>query len=569
MRRKASEANNSGSESQKALNTSIIKAEDTLTVLRMETALSRFPLHRIAKKSGEIAIEIHDQVAAVQWSVSHNTKYGQPGPLAYRLDTLLVNRRIEEAGKPIPRLIRLGSLPEIATELGFTGHNWNLLRRALHQNASAYITAKLNYRANDRSERFLEAGFHRYSVIFTGEKLPSGEAANAVYLVLSDIFLDVLNTAMWRPLDYDYMKTLPPGSQRFYEIVSYQVYAALQFGNPRAKFAYSEYCLLSTATRYFDFEHVKKQMYKILRPHIQSGYLTKIEYEGTVNEQGEADWMMYLTPGPNASREYLAFTGQGKTRKPKAVKAKVSTSKKSEQELTLPFPEMSQESPADSGGISVGGTVTFLGAIADAAEATETESAEQKLIQALREAELNRSDAERFAREKPAECRRQLEFLPHVREFKTGRGAYLRRAIEEDYGPPKGYAQEQTRQASLETARRKRGAAALQAAEIVARQSHEERCSEPYLNYLRERVGEAQRTQPEAFQSFEQGEAAQRATLTSGPFAGRPLQQKALEVFDGEAMRMERARDFFHARGFSILNFWEWDAAHNPKPFQF
>ncbi len=301
MGQKVSEASKNGD--QKTLGSSIIKAEDTLTVLRMETALSRFPLHRIAKKSGEIAIEIDDQATAVQWSVSHNTKYGQPGPLAYRLDTLLVNRRIEEAGKPIPRLIRLGSLPEIAAELGFTGHNWNLLRRALHQNASAYITAKLSYRAHDRSERFLEAGFHRYNVVFTGERLPSGEAANAVYLVLSDIFLDVLNTAMWRPLDYDYMKTLPPGSQRFYEIVSYQVYAALQFGNPRAKFTYSEYCLLSTATRYFDFEHVKKQMYKILRPHIQSGYLTKIEYEATINPKGEADWIMYLTPGPNASRE--------------------------------------------------------------------------------------------------------------------------------------------------------------------------------------------------------------------------------------------------------------------------
>ena len=233
------------------IETAIEKATDeTLTVLRTETALSRFPLHRIAKKSGDITIEIHNQAAAVQWSVSHNTKYGQPGPLAYRIDTLLVNRRIEEAGKPVPRLIRLGSLPEIARELGFTGHNWNLLRRAIHQNASAYITAKISYRAADRSERFLEAGFNRYSVIFTGEKLPTGEVANAVYLVLSDIFLDVLNTALWRPLDYDYMKSLPPGAQRFYEIVSYQIYAALHHGNPRAKFSYSEYCLLSTAIRY-------------------------------------------------------------------------------------------------------------------------------------------------------------------------------------------------------------------------------------------------------------------------------------------------------------------------------
>ena len=90
--------------------------------------------------------------------------------------------------------------------------------------------------------------------------------ADAVYLVLNEIYLKVLNAAVTRPLDYDYMKSLPPAAQRFYEIVSYQIYAALLHENERAKLRYSEYCLLSTATRYLDFDHVKKQMYKIHLP---------------------------------------------------------------------------------------------------------------------------------------------------------------------------------------------------------------------------------------------------------------------------------------------------------------
>lgn len=84
--------------------------------IRVETALSRYPVHRLARQ-GDIAIDIREQdengAIAIQWRVSHNSEYGQPGPLAYKLDSLVVNRRIEEAARPIPRIIRLGSLADI------------------------------------------------------------------------------------------------------------------------------------------------------------------------------------------------------------------------------------------------------------------------------------------------------------------------------------------------------------------------------------------------------------------------------------------------------------------------
>ena len=125
----------------------------------------------------------------IQWEVSHNSRYGQPGPLAYKLDTLIVNRRIEEASRPIPRIIRLGSLHDICRELGICGRDSHetTSKNALYQNASALITAKFRYRlADGRHEGTIEAGFTRYSVVFTGEELPDGRKADAVYLVLND-----------------------------------------------------------------------------------------------------------------------------------------------------------------------------------------------------------------------------------------------------------------------------------------------------------------------------------------------------------------------------------------------
>jgi hypothetical protein len=54
--------------------------------------------------------------------------------------------------------------------------------------------------------------------------------------------MHVLNGAMTRPLDYDYLKSLPPAPQRFYELLSYQMYAALKYDRPRAKITYSAFC---------------------------------------------------------------------------------------------------------------------------------------------------------------------------------------------------------------------------------------------------------------------------------------------------------------------------------------
>ena len=75
-----------------------------------------------------------------------------------------------------------------------SGRQYAHLKSAFHQNASALILLPyLRYRGRDGIERTLNTGFTRYSVIFTGEILPDGTQADAVYLVLSEPYLDILN----------------------------------------------------------------------------------------------------------------------------------------------------------------------------------------------------------------------------------------------------------------------------------------------------------------------------------------------------------------------------------------
>jgi hypothetical protein len=291
------------------------------SIIRTETVLSKLPIHNLAKK-GSIKISIirkgpNGQVE-LSWRVSPSRDYGEPRQLAYKIDTLIVNRRIDEEDRPLPPMIALGSIRQICRDLGINeGKGTNNVKRAILQNSSAFISAKLTYKGNDGVVRKLDTNFARYSVIFTGEKMPDGRTADGVYLIPTEPYREVLNNARMRPLNYDYLRELPPTQQRFYEIVSYQIFAALKHRQEEAKMAYSEYCTYSAQERYFDRARVQKQMYKVHRPHLASGYLKAIRYQETIDSEGKPDWSIYYVPGPKARAEYHTFSNAG--RLPEAV----------------------------------------------------------------------------------------------------------------------------------------------------------------------------------------------------------------------------------------------------------
>jgi hypothetical protein len=281
----------------------------------VETALSRFPIHSLSRK-GTVNIDLQRLneagVADFKWEVTYNSKHGQPGPLAYKVDTLVINRLLDQLGRPLPELVRIGSLSEVCRSLGThdTGPNIANLKSAFLQNASAFINAKIRYKTKTGREKWAEMGYTRYSVIFTGEALPDGTQAHAVHIVLNPPYRELLNHVETRPLDYDYLKKLPPGPQRFYELLSFQIYGAIAGSRARAKVLYSDYCKYAPQVRYLDFDHVKKQMYKLHVLHRESGYIVKVDYQQTTDPEGQADWEMFYTPGPKAFAEYQAFTNR-------------------------------------------------------------------------------------------------------------------------------------------------------------------------------------------------------------------------------------------------------------------
>jgi hypothetical protein len=283
-----------------------------LNVIRTETVLSRLPIHNLAKR-GKVNIHIVKKNVrgelSLHWDISYSDKYGDARQLAYRLDTLVINRRIHEYGRPVPKAIYLGSLRSIALELGLK-RDTNKIKKALLQNAFTGISAYLHYTAADGTKKKLQGAFTRYEVWFYGDEFPDGSKSDAVYIVFHDRYREVLNSAETRPLDYEYIKTLAPTSHRFYELVSYKIYAAIKHQLSEAKMLYSEFCMFAPQQRYYDYDQVKKQMYKVHRSHLQSSYIQKIRAEATTDNDGKPDWVLYYVPGEKAYAEYKKFTGE-------------------------------------------------------------------------------------------------------------------------------------------------------------------------------------------------------------------------------------------------------------------
>src|SRR4051812_3654858 len=67
---------------------------EPLRKIRIETVLSKFPIHTLSK-TGKVDICISDSGEHGQrkllWKVTPNAAYGEPRALAYKLDTLVIN----------------------------------------------------------------------------------------------------------------------------------------------------------------------------------------------------------------------------------------------------------------------------------------------------------------------------------------------------------------------------------------------------------------------------------------------------------------------------------------------
>ncbi|MDE2125279.1 MAG: replication protein [Armatimonadetes bacterium] len=163
-----------------------------------------------------------------------------------------------------------------------------------------------------------------------------------------------------------------------------------------------------------------------------------------------------------------------------------------------------------------------------------TDAAE--LVHELIAHDMNRGDAIRLATADAAQCRRQLDFLRFRMRvgfvFKSGRGAFLRRAIEDGFAPPRGY--EEARRAEVRSMARK----AHRSAEIALRASKR--------SSLKQTLARLEIDQPDEFAAFlayverKKREAVDRPIVKGAPEVGERL----IRSFETEGTRLALLAEF-------------------------
>lgn len=503
----------------KAVQTDLAAKQQLAQIIRIgtETVLSQFPIHRLSKGKEPLEIQFTktDQRGKVTtiWSVSPSRNYGEPGILAYRIDTLIINRLIDQARPDIPEVIRLGSLRDICEQLGVTeGKNTKLIKNALFQNAFAGITAKLEYYDRDKHRRTFEFGSTRYSVVFTGERLPDGKRADAVYVILNPLFREVLKYAKTRPLDYNYLRSLKPSTQRLYELIAPQIFAAIKRGNGRAKYYYSDFCQYSTLTRSFVWDQVRPQMSRVHKEHLASGYISRVDFEETRDEQGRIDWVMLYTPGARAYVEFEAFN--------------------KDREDSDRVPERRRPRLLTTGGFG------------------DLNDKERNLYERLRIYDVSEEIACRLVQDDQREVEKQIEAFPNRRLNEIGNPAgFLIAAIRNKYDVP-----QPIRNSGAKTVARRRVEAEAKGREDMRQELHKQFAPE-YLNtYLRPIRDQLSELNVKAFEEYQNRCKRMEEFFPSS----EEDQQDLWRLWDLEEMSKSWPE-------LGILTFWDWmkDAQSN------
>ena len=123
--------------------------------------------------------------------------------------------------------------------------------------------------------------------------------------------MQVINGAMTRPLDYDYLKSLPPAPQRFYELLSYQMYATIKNDRPRAKLPIPNSAPMRRRPGNPMGSGAYRRWPRCIARTCNPATSPRSTSRQTVDRDGRPDWIMLYVPGPKARAEYRAFTRRG------------------------------------------------------------------------------------------------------------------------------------------------------------------------------------------------------------------------------------------------------------------
>jgi hypothetical protein len=311
---------------------------DQHTVTFVPKLTTELPFFNLTAKRKDIpkVIKYHGRDAAgrpINWEVYQDTskEIGAPAVEAHEVWYLLVKPSIDSQRLPngtIPEIIPLGGVRECLRKVGWTsgGHQAHELIKALTQISFAGCVADLwlptGERDQEGKERFLQikGRFSRMSVYAIGEHhLTEEQLANKTFdFDLEDVLyirLDPLEAQLQqlqdrRIFDNQYLFSVNPAGRRWYELMAAKIFGVIKNKGEFCEIRYSWYIEHHhTLKRFYAHKRVRAQMDRVVKAHMASGYLNRVEYRAIKERDHEMDFIIRYYPGEGAKDSISRIQG--------------------------------------------------------------------------------------------------------------------------------------------------------------------------------------------------------------------------------------------------------------------
>jgi hypothetical protein len=299
--------------------------------------------------------------------------------------------------------------------------------------------------------------------VFAGEVLPNGETAETNYLFLSSWYLENVNSRHVKPLDYTYYRSLRSRvAGRLYELLGVKFYG--MGSHPYIRYRYSTLCQLLPLVRQRKASNAKQNLQRAHQELTRSAFLSKVEWSIVAGEA--KDWYVTYWPGPRAREEIRRLPRQ----QPLQVQPAGDTNEEMVQSLS---DQLAEDQPPEPD-VTRPGKQPRIRLPKEKPAIQQAEEERDGVRHALEAFGVSKGAAKKLAQSCPeAHILDKLELAqwlvstgsPLVAKNPAG---WLRRAIEEDYAPPKNY------QSSQQQAKGEREAKIAQAEVRERRMAEEE-----------------------------------------------------------------------------------------------
>jgi len=269
----------------------------------------------------------------INWEVYQNTnkEIGAPRADAHRVWYQLVkpaagqNRRVDGT---IPEIVPLGKIRECLRRVGWTagGHQERKLIRCLNQIGAAWCVADLwiPTRANDEhgKPKFVQVKgrFSRLSVYAIGERHVTEEDLvnisfdfeldDILYIKLDPLEARLQQGSDQRVYDNQYWFSVDPAARRWYELMAPKIFGTVKNKASFCEVTYSWYVQHHhTLKRFYERRRVVEQMNRLVKDHLETRYLSSVEYRAVKEPDKEIDYVIRYYPGEGAGESIARIQG--------------------------------------------------------------------------------------------------------------------------------------------------------------------------------------------------------------------------------------------------------------------